>query len=217
MRIALFGPPGAGKGTQARLLSERRGLRHLSTGVIIRQAIEAETPVGQKAQPFVDAGELVPDEIMRPLAEEAIAGEDFTRFVLDGYPRTLQQAEWLTAFLEEHDAPFTAVVNLDVPDENIVERLSKRRVHKETGENFHLDAKPPPSDLDPSLIVQRPDDRSEAIRKRLAVYREETAPVRAYYERRAESSFRSIDGTGSFEEVYDRLDAVLEATESVKA
>jgi adenylate kinase len=212
MRIALFGPPGAGKGTQARLLSERRGLRPLSTGVIIRQAIEAETSVGQEAKPFVDAGELVPDEVMRPLAEEAVAGEAFSDFILDGYPRTLQQAEWLTTFLNEHDAPLTVVVNLDVPDDVIVERLSKRRVHEQTGENFHLDAKPPPSDVDPSLIVQRPDDRSEAIRKRLAVYQEETAPVRAYYERRAESAYRSIDGTGDFEDVYDRLDAVLDET-----
>ena len=212
MRIALFGPPGAGKGTQARLLSERRVLRPLSTGVIIRQAIEAETSVGQEAKPFVDAGELVPDEVMRPLAEEAVAGEAFSDFILDGYPRTLQQAEWLTTFLNEHDAPLTVVVNLDVPDDVIVERLSKRRVHEQTGENFHLDAKPPPSDVDPSLIVQRPDDRSEAIRKRLAVYQEETAPVRAYYERRAESAYRSIDGTGDFEDVYDRLDAVLDET-----
>jgi adenylate kinase len=216
MRIALFGPPGAGKGTQARLLSERRDLRSLSTGVIIRQAIEAETPVGQKAKPFVDAGELVPDEVMRPLAEEAIAAEDFTDFILDGYPRTLQQAEWLTAFLEDHGAPLTAVVALDVPDEKIVDRLSKRRVHKETGENFHLEAKPPSAETDPALIVQRPDDRPEAIRKRLAVYHEETAPVRAYYERRSESAYHRIDGTGDFEDVYDRLDAVLEETANVK-
>lgn len=207
MRIVLFGPPGAGKGTQARLLSERQGLASISTGVIIRNAMQAGTPVGEEARSFVEAGELVPDRVVRHLAEDAVAEEDCDDFILDGYPRTLQQAEWLTAFLEEHGAPLTAIVNLEVPDEKIVDRLSKRRVHKETGENFHLEAKPPPADVDPTLIVQRPDDRPDAIRKRLAVYREETAPVRDYYERR--DTYRSIDGTGSFEEVYARIESAL--------
>lgn len=209
MRIVLFGPPGAGKGTQARLLSERRGLCHISTGSIIRRAMHEGTSVGKEARRFVEAGELVPDEVVRRLAEDAIA-KDGDDFVLDGYPRTLQQAEWLTAFLKERRTPLTAIVDLKVPDEKIVERLSKRRVHKKTGENFHLEAKPPPSDVDPALIVQRPDDRPEAIRKRLAVYREETAPVRAYYERR--DTYRSIDGTGSFEEVYARIEEALNET-----
>lgn len=211
MRIVLFGPPGAGKGTQARLLSERRGLQHISTGVIIRKAMKEETPVGKEAQAYVEAGELVPDEVVRRLAEEAIDAEDCADFVLDGYPRTVQQAEWLTHFLEERGASLTTIVNLDVPDEQIVERLSQRRVHKETGENFHLKAKPPPEDVDPALIAQRPDDRPEAIRKRLAVYREETAPVRSYYEPRA--TYRSIDGVGDFEDVYERIEASLESTE----
>ena len=210
MRIVLFGPPGAGKGTQARLLSERRGLRHISTGVIIREAMHAGTSVGEEARSYVEAGELVPDDVVRRLAEEAIDEQGCDDFVLDGYPRTLQQAEWLTAFLEARDATLTTVVNLDVPDEQIVKRLSKRRVNKETGENFHLEAKPPPKDVDPALIVQRPDDRPEAIRKRLHVYREETAPVRAYYEER--DTYRSIDGTGSFEEVHDRIQEALEET-----
>lgn len=210
MRIVLFGPPGAGKGTQARLLSERRDLCHISTGVIIRDAMEEETPVGVEAKSYVEAGELVPDDVVRRLAEDAIADEEHDGFVLDGYPRTLQQAEWLTTFLEREGAPLTAIINLDVPDEQIVERLSKRRVHTETGENFHLEAKPPPEDVDPALIVQRPDDQPEAIRKRLRVHREETTPVRAYYEDRP--TYRSVDGTGSFEEVYGRIEAALEET-----
>ena len=210
MRIVLFGPPGAGKGTQARLLSERHDLRHISTGEILREAMENETPVGREAKSYVEDGELVPDDVVRRLAEDTIADEDMGGFVLDGYPRTLQQAEWLTAFLEKEDASLTAVVNLDVPDEEIIARLSKRRVHTETGENFHLEAKPPPDDIDDALIVQRPDDQPEAIRKRLHVYREETAPVRAYYEGRA--TYRSVDGTGSFEDVYGRIETVLEET-----
>lgn len=209
MRILLFGPPGAGKGTQARLLSERRGLNHISTGAIIREAMKAKTPVGKEAEAYVEAGELVPDDVVRRLAEDAIAQRGYDDFILDGYPRTLQQAEWLTAFLDEHDVPLTAVIDLSVPDEQIVDRLSKRRVHKETGENFHLDVKPPPDDVDPALIVQRPDDRPDAIRKRLEVYREETAPVRSHYESRR--AYADVDGTGSFEDVYARIDAALDA------
>jgi adenylate kinase len=215
MRIVLFGPPGAGKGTQARLLSERRALRHISTGVIIRDAMDAGSSVGREAREYVEAGNLVPDDVVRRLAEDAIAEKGGDDFILDGYPRTLQQAEWLTAFLDEKDAPLTSIINLEVPDEQIVDRLSKRRVNKKTGENFHLEAKPPPEDMDAALIVQRPDDRPEAIRKRLEVYREETAPVRSYYEER--DAFRSIDGTGSFEEVYARIEAALGETTPARA
>lgn len=209
MRIVMFGPPGAGKGTQARLLEQRRGLTQISTGDIIRTAMKEETPVGKEAKAYVEKGELVPDSVVRKLAEQAIADEDYDDFALDGYPRTTQQAEWLSAFLDEHDAPLHAVISLHVPDEVIVDRLSKRRVHKETGETYHLDMDPPPDDVDPALIVQRPDDQPETIRNRLEVYRKQTEPLAAYYQERG--TYVEVDGVGTIEEIYERITETLDA------
>ncbi|PSQ67899.1 MAG: adenylate kinase [Bacteroidetes bacterium QH_1_64_81] len=211
MRLVIFGPPGAGKGTQARLLEERRGITQISTGDILRAALEEETPLGQKAKSYVESGELVPDELVRKLAEQAITDEDYDDFVLDGYPRTQQQAEWLTKFLEEHEAPLDAVVSLEVPDEVLVRRLSRRRIHDETGETYHLDHDPPPDDVDPDLIVQRSDDEPETVRNRLAVYREETEPLASYYEK--QDALVSVDGVGNIEEVFQRIERVLGASE----
>ena len=211
MRLVIFGPPGAGKGTQARLLEERRGITQISTGDILRAALEEETPLGQKAKSYVESGGLVPDELVRKLAEQAITDEGYDDFVLDGYPRTQQQAEWLTEFLEEHEAPLDAVVSLEVPDEVLVRRLSRRRIHDETGETYHLDHDPPPDDLDPDLIVQRSDDEPETVRNRLAVYREETEPLASYYEK--QDALVSVDGVGNIEEVFQRIERVLGASE----
>lgn len=209
MRLVIFGPPGAGKGTQAGLLEQRRGITQISTGDILRQAMDQETELGQKAKSYIEAGELVPDKLVRQLAEQAIADEDYDDFILDGYPRTEQQAQWLTEFLAAHDTPLDAVVSLDVPDDELVRRLSRRRVHAETGETYHLDHDPPPDDVDPELIVQRSDDEPETIRNRLDVYREETAPLASYYEKRG--LLVSVDGTGGIEEVFEHIEAVLEA------
>ena len=208
MRLVIFGPPGAGKGTQAGLLESRRGLVQIATGDIIRSAIKNETPVGKEAKAYVEAGELVPDEVVRKLAENAIADEDYDDFVLDGYPRTTQQAEWLTEFLTKNDAPLDAVLSLKVPDDVIVNRLSRRRVHEETGETYHLDHDPPPDDLDPSLIVQRDDDKPETVRNRLEVYREETQPLEDYFDRR--DLLVGVDGEGDIEAVYQRITTVLD-------
>ena len=209
MRIVFLGPPGIGKGTQTALLAKRRGLTHTSTGFIIRAAIEAGTPLGKEAEKYVHQGHLVPDRLVRVLAETAIAERNYNNFVLDGYPRTIVQAQWLTEFLEQHAAPLDAAVNLNVPTDVIVDRLSKRRIHKITGENYHLDFKPPPEDFDPSLIIQRQDDRPEYIRKRLEVYRKETRPVEEYYENIG--ILRNVDGVGEVEEVYARIEEVLAA------
>ncbi|MFB6098511.1 MAG: adenylate kinase [Salinibacter sp.] len=208
MRLIIFGPPGAGKGTQAQLLEERRGIAQISTGDILREAMSEGTPLGKRAKSYVEAGELVPDELVRKLAEQAIADEDYDDFLLDGYPRTRQQAEWLTEFLEEHETPLDAVIELEVPDNVLVRRLSRRRVHAETGETYHLDHDPPPDDVDPDLIVQRSDDEPETVRNRLEVYRDETAPLASYYEDR--DLLVSVDGMGDIEEVFDRLVQVLE-------
>lgn len=209
MRLVFLGPPGIGKGTQAALLARRRGLTHTSTGVIIRAAIEAETPLGEEAKSYVREGRLVPDRLVRVLAETAIAEHDYDNFVLDGYPRTIVQAEWLTTFLKEHSTQLDAVIGLEVPTDVIVDRLSKRRVHKETGENYHLDFKPPPPHIDPQLIIQRKDDQPEYIRKRLEVFREETKPVEEYYRRNG--LYLEVDGVGEIEEVYARIEHALAA------
>ena len=211
MRIALFGPPGAGKGTQARLLVERYGLRHISTGIIIRAAMKAETPFGLKARQYVNQRQLVPDAVVRKFAEDAIAAQGYGDFVLDGYPRTLQQAQWLTEFLAAHDRPLDVVLFFVLSDDVLVDRLSKRRVHAETGENYHLDHKPPPPGVDPALIIQRPDDQPEAIRKRIQVYKEKTQPVEVYY--RDQGGLVEIDAVGDFDAVYQRVEAVLKTFE----
>lgn len=207
MRIVFLGSPGIGKGTQASLLAQRRGLSHISTGVIIRAAIEAETQVGRVAEEYVQNGRLVPDKIMRELADTAIAQAEYDQFVLDGYPRTIVQAEWLTESLSSHEASLDAAISLVVPTDVIVDRLSKRRVNKLTGENYHLDFKPPPPDLDPDQIIQREDDKPEYIRKRLDVYAEESEPVVAYYRER--ELLIEVDGVGPIEEVYARIEDVL--------
>ncbi len=208
MRLILFGPPGAGKGTQARFLEDAFGVEQISTGDIIRTAMKEETPVGLEAKAYVEKGALVPDEVVRKLAEEAITRRDYDDFVLDGYPRTTQQAEWLSTFLEEHDAPVDAVLSLQVPDDEIVDRLSKRRIHKETGETYHLDFSPPPDDVDPDLVIQRPDDRPETVRNRLAVYREQTQPLEDYYA--ARDQLVPIDGVGDIEDVQARIADALD-------
>ncbi|HHP7237509.1 adenylate kinase [Longibacter sp.] len=208
MRIILFGPPGAGKGTQARRLERNRGLEQIATGDIIRTAMKNETPVGLEAKSYVEKGELVPDEVVRKLAENAIAERGLDDFILDGYPRTTQQAEWLTEFEEKNEAPIHACISLQVPDDVIVDRLSKRRVHRQTGTTYHLDHNPPPEDVDADMIIQRDDDRPATVRNRLNVYREETQPLEDYYEGRG--LLVRVDGTGDIKDVYQRINGVLD-------
>jgi adenylate kinase len=207
MRLIIFGPPGAGKGTQAELLEERHGITQISTGDILREAMAQETKLGRKAKSYIEAGELVPDALVRDLAEQAIADEGYDDFMLDGYPRTDQQAEWLTEFLDANDTPLDAVLSMEVPDDVLVRRLSRRRVHEETGETYHLEHDPPPDDVDPDLVVRRSDDEPETIRNRLEVYREETEPLAEYY--KARDLLVSVDGTGGIEDVFGRIEEVL--------
>ncbi|HET6568565.1 MAG TPA: adenylate kinase [Rhodothermales bacterium] len=208
MRIVLFGAPGVGKGTQAALLNERRGLKHISTGDLLRQAIRNETPIGMEVKRFIERGQLAPSSLVLDLLIPALQVLDYDSFNLDGFPRTVDQAEWLTDHLAEHDAPLNAVISLRVPIDIVVDRLSKRRIHKLTGESYHLDTRPPPPDVDPDLIIQRADDHPNAVRKRMQVYRLETLPVINYY--RGTGIYYEVDGLGDFEEVYSRIDAVLE-------
>ena len=210
MRLALFGPPGAGKGTQAKRLARTHGLTHLSTGDLFRAAIRDRTPLGRRVDDLLRAGALVPDDVTCGIVADRLAAIDGGGFVLDGFPRTVPQAEWLLAHLDEIGRPLDAVVSLRVPEEDLVGRLSRRRTDAETGAIYHLDFNPPPDGLPPERLVHRPDDRPEAIRHRLAVYDEETAPVEATL--RAHARYFEVDGTGSLEAVQERIEGAV-ATE----
>ncbi|MDA0684181.1 MAG: adenylate kinase [Bacteroidetes bacterium] len=203
MRIVLFGPPGVGKGSQARFLSEREHVKHISTGELLRGAIRSKSELGRKARSYVEEGELVPGVLVRALAEDAIKDSGYKSFVLDGYPRTIEQAEWLDTYLKDAGHQLDSVLSLIVPSEVIIDRLSKRRVDRTTGENFHLDFKPPPPDIPASRIIQRKDDMPESILHRLQIYHEETHPVQAWYRERG--MLQEVAGAGSFEEVYGRI------------
>ena len=203
MRLALFGPPGAGKGTQAKRLAERHGLAHLSTGDLFRAAIAAETPLGKEVAGLLREGRLVPDDVTNALVAENLEALSFDGFVLDGFPRTVLQAEWLLAYLARHDAPLDAVVSLVVPDDVVVGRLSRRRTDSETGAIYHLDFNPPPDDVPAKRLVHRADDHEDAIRERLAVYHADTAPVEATLG--AAVPLVEIDGTQALDAVQDAI------------
>ncbi len=182
LNIILFGPPGAGKGTQAARIVERFGLVHLSTGDILRQAIADQTEKGVEAKKFIDRGELVPDEMVVGIIEEKIAGHcDAKGFIFDGFPRTQPQAERLDAMLEKRGQAISGMVMLEVPDEEVVARLQRR-----------------------ASIEGRKDDQDESvIRNRLSVYKETTAPVAAYYEKKGK--LQQINGVGAVEELTSQL------------
>ncbi|WP_420457398.1 adenylate kinase [Rubrivirga sp.] len=207
MRIALFGPPGAGKGTQAKRLAQAHGLTHLSTGDLFRTAIRERTPLGTRVSELLEAGELVSDDVTNGIVADRLETLAHGDFVLDGYPRTVPQAEWILAHLADAGAPLDAVVSLRVPDEAVVQRLSRRRTDPETGAIYHLDFNPPPADLDADALVHRPDDEPDAIRHRLEVYHQETAPVEAFL--REHVRYFEVDGTGTLDEVQGRISGVL--------
>ena len=203
MRLALFGPPGAGKGTQSLLLNQRFGLNVISTGNLIRKAISEGTSLGRKVESHVHAGGLVPDDLVRDLANEAITEQHFDRFILDGYPRTTRQAVWLMEFLSAAKSPLDAVISLKVSDEVIIDRLSNRRINSETGESYHVTHHPPPPEVDSRLIVQRKDDAPESVKARLATYRCETQPVEMFF--RQAGLLVEIDGEGSVPDISGSL------------
>jgi len=207
MRLVLFGPPGAGKGTQAKLLAEHRNLLHLSTGDMLRAAIRNETPVGVEASGYMTAGELVPDVVVNRIVAEALSKIDYAGFILDGYPRTVDQAQFLLDLLEENNASLDAVVSLRVPEEHIVQRLSRRRTDRETGEIYHLDFNPPPTDLPETRLQHRADDQPEAIRKRLVEYHTKTEPLENIFKTRA--LYVEVDGMGGLDEVRKRVEEAL--------
>ena len=211
MKLIIFGPPGAGKGTQAAILKTEKSLYHLSTGDIFRAAMKAGTPVGDKARSYVKQGQLVPDEVVWGIALDALERIGYDAFILDGYPRTVQQAQWLDEQLLKETGQRPVVISLIVDDEILVRRLSRRRINKISGQSYHLDFNPPPEDIRKENIIQRADDRPEAIRHRLQVYHNQTAPVEAHYE--ALGILHRVDGVGTIEEVSRRIDTAIETAQ----
>ncbi len=183
MKLIFLGPPGAGKGTIAQRVTDDLGVVQISTGDLLRAAVGEGSELGKEAKGYMDSGELVPDKLVIDLLKERIEKDDCTDgFILDGFPRTIPQAEALS----QAGVPIDKVINFMVADELIIHRLSGRRIHKETGRiyNVNPDGTPqPPAEMDPSELLQRDDDQSEAIANRLVVYRDQTEPLIGYYEK----------------------------------
>jgi len=216
MRLILLGPPGAGKGTQAQRLVHRHGIVQLSTGDMLRAAVKAGTPLGLAAKQVMDAGKLVSDDIIIGLVAERLKQPDCRRgYLFDGFPRTIPQAE----ALRKAGVPIDYVLEIDVPDDEIIERMSGRRVHPASGRSYHVEFNPPKreglDDVTGEPLIQRDDDREETVRHRLEVYRKQTSPLVGYYGRLAASGeagapkYRKISGLGTVEEIKQRAFAAL--------
>tara|TARA_B100000959_G_scaffold262974_1_gene301882 strand:- start:57 stop:698 length:642 start_codon:yes stop_codon:yes gene_type:complete len=208
MRIILLGPPGAGKGTQAKMLKERFGIPQVSTGDILRKAAQDNTELGRQARTLMDAGKLVQDDTVIGVIRERIAQEDCRNgFVLDGFPRTIVQAEKLVDTLKDMDLSIDAVVDFVVDSQALINRLTGRRTCSDCGAMYHETSRPPKvgnvCDVCGASLYQREDDKKETIKKRLEVYQSETAPLKEFY--RKQGSLKTIQGRGSAEEVFSRV------------
>ncbi|MBQ4308166.1 MAG: adenylate kinase [Lachnospiraceae bacterium] len=214
MKIIMLGAPGAGKGTQSERIGAKYGLPQISTGDIFRANLSAGTELGMKAKTYMDAGELVPDELTCDLVVDRISKDDCANgYILDGFPRTLAQADLLTKVLAESGDKVDFAVNVDVPDENIIARMSGRRVCGKCGKPYHIVNMPPKvegiCDNCGGELIQRKDDLAETVKNRLTVYHEQTQPLIDYYD--GKGCLVTVDGTKDIDEVFADIIAALEA------
>jgi adenylate kinase len=216
MRLILLGGPGAGKGTQANFIKENYQIPQISTGDMLRAALKEGTELGLKAKEYMDAGKLVPDDVIIGLVKERIKEPDCEKgFLFDGFPRTIPQAD----ALKEAGVPVEAVVDINVPDEEIIKRMSGRRVHLASGRTYHIIFNPPKEegkdDVSGEPLIQRDDDQEETVRKRLDVYHAQTEPLIDYYKdweksgKSAAPKYIRIEGVGRVEEIRDQIYAAL--------
>ncbi len=213
MNLILLGPPGSGKGTQAKLIVEKYGIPQISTGDMLREAVAKGTELGKEAKKYMDAGKLVPDEVVIGIVKERLQQPDCEKgFILDGFPRTIPQAEALDKILEELGKKIDAVINIQVPEEEIVKRIVNRRTCKNCGAVYHLIYNPPKEDNKCDKcggeLYQRDDDKEEVVRQRYKVYKEQTEPLVEYYAKKG--VLYNIDGTKSIEEVFAEIDKILQ-------
>jgi adenylate kinase len=211
LKIIFIGPPGSGKGTQAKRLASRFDIPHISTGDMLREAVSGGTPLGQQAAPIMAAGGLVPDDLMIGIINERLAKSDAGQgFILDGFPRTLVQAEKLDGIVGNGTDPLR-VLQLLVPDDAIVQRITMRRTCAQCGAIYHLENNPPANDSVcdrcGAEVIARPDDTEEAVRKRLESFHRQTMPVATYY--KSKSILREVDGVGPLDVVFERIEKSL--------
>ncbi|MEW6662795.1 MAG: adenylate kinase [Bacillota bacterium] len=212
MRLLLMGPPGAGKGTQAEVLTKKLEIPHISTGDMFRKALKEGTPLGRKAKEFMDAGQLVPDQVTVGIVEERLAEEDCQKgFLLDGFPRTVPQAEALKELLQKKGVTLDAVLNIKVPAEKLVSRLTGRRVCRNCGATYHVLYNPPQEagvcGHCNGELYQRGDDREDTVRNRLAVYEGQTAPLISYYD--TQGLLRDVNGDQPIEDVLAEIGRIF--------
>jgi adenylate kinase len=212
VRLLLIGAPGAGKGTQATRIADHFGVVHISSGDLLREHVAKQTAIGRAAKEYMDRGDLVPDELIcEVIADRFDSGEADNGFLLDGFPRTVGQAEMLDTLLESRDRRLTGALLIEAPDEEVIRRLSGRRICTKNGHLYHVDFDPPKHegvcDQDGSRLIQRDDDKPETVKHRLDVYHEQTSPLIDWYEGRG--LLRRFDGTRSPEEVNGHIRATL--------
>ncbi|MCC9115742.1 adenylate kinase [Staphylococcus capitis] len=213
MNIILMGLPGAGKGTQASEIVKKFPIPHISTGDMFRKAIKDETDLGKEAKSFMDRGELVPDEVTVGIVKERISEDDAKKgFLLDGFPRTIEQAEALNSIMSELDREIDAVINIEVPEEELMNRLTGRRICEKCGTTYHLVFNPPKvdgiCDIDGGKLYQREDDNPETVSNRLSVNVKQSKPILEYYNEKG--VLKNIDGSKDIEEVTNDVIDILD-------